>query len=180
MPPKFLPITSMAVMSYLRCTFIVPVIFYQKHNWHGSNPCRRYKPPYIAYELNPTVLKDKVVAQQSAYRNTLEDCFSDIYAFSVGYERATCFLRVDFNAPGAPAISEVRSTKEPGLCFKCGGLHFHNKYRKNKGHFNSKLQNYNKTNNFQKFHQNNYSSSQFPTGTLSFQASENFKPGDDI
>ena len=37
----------------------------------------------------------------------MEDCFSNIYVFGAGYERAKGYSRVDFDAPEKPMISEV-------------------------------------------------------------------------
>ena len=51
---------------------------------------------------------------------------------------------------------------------------------KNKANSNSQLWSYKKTNNSHKFHQNNCNSGQFPAGNLSFQASQQIKPGDHI
>ena len=78
----------------------------------------------IVYGLNSTKLKDKVAGHQSAYWETMEDCFSDIHAFGNGYERAKGYSKVEFDAPGAQAVNEVKSSKEPGPCFKCDGPHF--------------------------------------------------------
>ena len=78
----------------------------------------------IVYGLNSAKLKDKVAGHQSAYWNTMDHCCSDIHAFGAGYERAKGYSRADFNAPDAATISEVKSTKEPAPCFKCGGLPF--------------------------------------------------------
>ena len=87
--------------------------------------------------------------------------------------------RVDFDALEAPTISQVRSTNEPGPCFKWSGPHFQKKWVKNKGHSNTSPRT-RKTNNSHKFHQNNCNSSTFTAGTLSFQASHQIKPGNDI
>ena len=69
----------------------------------------------------------------------MEDCFSDIHAFHAGYERAKDYLGADFDGLKAPKISEVNSTKEPKLCFKCHGMHFQKRFMKNKGHSNCPL-----------------------------------------
>ena len=50
---------------------------------------------------------------------------------------------------------------------------------KNKGTSN-KFQNYKKINNSFKLHQNNHNNSEFPTGNLSFQASQKIGPDDEI
>ena len=124
----------------------------------------------VVYGLNSTKLKDKVVGYQSAYWNTMDDCFSNICAFGAGYKRAKGYSRMDLDVPKVLVFSEVISTKEAGLCFKFCGLHFQKECTKNKGHSNSKFQNYKETDSSQKFHQNIGNSVQFPTGTLSFQA----------
>ena len=51
------------------------------------------------------------------------------------------------NAPDTPSVSKVKSRNEPGPCFKCDGLYYPNKCRKNKGHSSSKFQS-----NSYKFH----------------------------
>ena len=51
---------------------------------------------------------------------------------------------------------------------------------KNKGHSNTNFQNYKKSSNSHKCHQNNHKSGQFTAGTLSFQASQQIKPANDI
>ena len=61
----------------------------------------------------------------------MEDCFSDIHAFNVGYEKAKGYSKADFDAPHAPIIRQVKSIKEQGPCFKCGGPDFQNKCMKN-------------------------------------------------
>ena len=38
--------------------------------------------------------------------------------------KGPAYSRANFNAPEAKVINEVKSTKEPGLCFKCGGPYF--------------------------------------------------------
>ena len=53
----------------------------------------------------------------------MEDCFSNINAFGASYERPKGYFRADFNPPDA-TISEFKSTKEPGPCLKCSGLHY--------------------------------------------------------
>ena len=93
----------------------------------------------VVYDLNSAKWKVKVVEYQSAYWNTMEDCFGDIHVFGAGYERAKGYSRADFDAPDALKLV-VESTKEPGTCFKCGELHFQNKSTKNKGHSSSKFQ----------------------------------------
>ena len=74
---------------------------------------------------------------------------------------------------------KLKSSKEPGPHFKCGGPHFQN-MSKNKCHSNNMLQNYKKAHNSHKFNENTHNSSQFPTLTLSFQASQQVQPGGDI
>ena len=38
----------------------------------------------------------------------------------------------DFDAPEASTINEVKSTKNPGLCFRCSGPHFQNRCTKHR------------------------------------------------
>ena len=136
MPPKLLPIYNKVLINFLGCIRIVPCIL--------SNICHitdmyqilaegviHYT---VVYGLNAIKLKDKVAGHQSAYWNTMKDCFCDICTFSGGQERAKGYSRADFYVSGPPAIYKVKSTEELGLCFKCSGPHFQNSCRKNKGH----------------------------------------------
>ena len=54
----------------------------------------------------------------------MEDCFSNIYTLGAGYEWAKDYSRADFDAPEAPVINEVKSTRELELCFKCSRPEF--------------------------------------------------------
>ena len=54
----------------------------------------------------------------------MEDCFRDIYNIDAGYERTIGYCRAAFNTLEASTITEVKTTKEPGLCYTCGGPHF--------------------------------------------------------
>ena len=99
----------------------------------------------------------------------MKHCFNDIHTFGNGYERPKGYSKVDFDVPGTPVVNEVKSSKEPGPCFKCGGPHFLNRCMKNKGHSNNKFQNYRKTNDFHKFYESNCYTGKFPTYTISSQ-----------
>ena len=73
------------------------------------------------------LLKDSVVDHWSVHWKSMEDCFRDICAFGEGYKRTKGYGRAKFYAQGASKINEVKSTKDPGLCFRCGRHHFHNR-----------------------------------------------------
>ena len=64
----------------------------------------------VVYGPNSTKLKEKSAGHRHAYRNTMEDCISNIHAFGAGYERAKGYPRVDVNTP-EPTISEIQSKK---------------------------------------------------------------------
>ena len=110
----------------------------------------------------------------------MEDCFSNIHSFVAGYEKAKGYCRADFDAPEVLVINEAKSTKEPGPCFKCSETHFWSRCTKDKGYPNNKFQKYKIINNPYKLCQNKYTNGQFPTGAISFQASQQIKAGDDI
>ena len=93
----------------------------------------------LVYGLNSNKLKDKVEGHQSAYWNIMEDCFSDTHTFGAGYKGTKGYCKADFNAPEAPVINEVKSTKEPVPCFKCGRPHFCSRCTKNKGYPTTKF-----------------------------------------
>ena len=42
----------------------------------------------------------------------MKDCFSDIHAFGAGYKTAKGYSKVDFDAPGASVVNEVKSQKK--------------------------------------------------------------------
>ena len=47
-----------------------------------------------------------------------------ILDISVGYEWAKVYCKAKFNTPDAPCITEIKTTRKTGLCYKCGGLCF--------------------------------------------------------
>ena len=100
----------------------------------------------MLYWLNSVKLKDKVVGHWSAYRKTMGYCFSDIHVFSARNERSKGYS-ADIHTQEVPIIKEVKSTKEPGPCFKCSGPHFERKCTKNIKYSNDKSQNYEKIDN---------------------------------
>ena len=55
----------------------------------------------------------------------MEDYFRGIHAFGTGYERTKGYGRAaKFDTPETSTINEVKSTKDPGPCFRRGGPHF--------------------------------------------------------
>ena len=110
----------------------------------------------------------------------MEDCFSNMCTFGTGYKRAKGYFRADFNAPETTMINEVKSTTELGLCFKCSQPHFQHRCTANTGHPTNKFPKYKKVNNPQMFCQKNHNSDHFHTGTISFQASQQIREGDDV
>ena len=64
------------------------------------------------------MLKDTVVGLHSAHWTSRKDCLRNICTLGLGYKRAKCYYRAEFDAPGASAINEIKSTKNPGLCFQ--------------------------------------------------------------
>ena len=51
---------------------------------------------------------------------TVEDCFRDISNIDAWYGRAKGYSKDNFNTPEATMITEVKTTEESGLCYKCG------------------------------------------------------------
>ena len=82
----------------------------------------------VVYGLNCRRLKDSVAGHWNMQWKTMEDCFRNIYISSTGYERAQEYCRADFNIPEASMITELKTTKEPGPCYKSSGSHFQNNY----------------------------------------------------
>ena len=94
----------------------------------------------VMYDLNCRKLKDIVELHQNAHWKSMEDCFSDICTFGAGYKRAKGYCRAEFDAWGASIINEVKSTKDTGLWFRCGGWHFQNTWTKHRNQLNIKFQ----------------------------------------
>ena len=94
----------------------------------------------IVYCHNCIKLKDSVVRHCSAHWKSLEDCFTDICTSGVCYERAKGYCRADFDTPGASAINEVKSTKDPGLYIRCSGPHSQSRCTKHRYQSNNKSQ----------------------------------------
>ena len=69
----------------------------------------------VVYGLNCRMLKDSVVGHQSVQWKTIEDCFRDFHFIGAGCKGAKGYCRTDINTPEASTITEVKSTKEPGL-----------------------------------------------------------------
>ena len=78
------------------------------------------------YGLNSRKLKDSAVGHWSTQWRSMEDCFRNICAFAVGYKTAKDYGRAEFHAQKVSTINEVKSKKDPGPCFRCGGPHFQN------------------------------------------------------
>ena len=49
----------------------------------------------------------------------MEDCFRDMYNIGAGYERAKGCCKAKFNNQETSMITEVKTMKEPGPCYKC-------------------------------------------------------------
>ena len=109
----------------------------------------------------------------------MEHCFSNICAFGTRYERAKGYSRVDFHTTEAPVFNEVKSTKNQDHASNAVD-HISRGGMKIKNYSNDKSQNYKKIDYPHKFWQNYHNNSQFPTCTISFQASKQVKLGDDI
>ena len=110
---------------------------------------------------------------------TMEDCFRDICNIGVGYKRVKVYCRAAFNTQEASTITEVKTTKEPGPCYKCGGPNFQNNCTSHKSNNSNKFQNmtlteqnYKESKYTQMFHGNRNNSNMFPTGVLSVQATQ--------
>ena len=56
---------------------------------------------------NSIQLEDKVVGHWSAYRKTIEDCFSNIHAFDDRYERANGYSRPCVHTTETPIINDA-------------------------------------------------------------------------
>ena len=179
--PSFGPITSRlwwATWNVLTSGWWA-FVKYSSYDRHVSNPSRRYNHYTGVYGINSNKLKDKDVGHQRTYWRTMKYCISDIHAFGARYERTNCYSRTDFHAQEVP-INKVKSIKEPGPCYKCSGPHFQCRFMKNESYPSEKFQNCKKIDNSHKSQQNDHNNGQFPTSTISFKASKQVKPCDDI
>ena len=95
----------------------------------------------VVYGLNCRRLKDSIAVHQTAQWETMEDCFSDICNIGVGYKRAKGYCRAYSNTPEASMITEVKTKKEPDLCYRCGRPHFQNNCKNHKSNTNNQFQN---------------------------------------
>ena len=84
----------------------------------------------VVYDLNSGKLRDSVVGNQSEKWKSMEACFRNICAFGMGYKRPKEYGGAEFNIPEASKVNEVKSKKDPGPCFKCGGPYFQNTHTK--------------------------------------------------
>ena len=156
---------------------------------------------------NGRKLKDSITRHQSAQWKKMEECFRDICNISAGYEWAKGYCIAICNTPDTSCITEVKTMKKVGLCYKCRGPHFHHNCKENSrnssNHFHTETptwQNYKGNNHTDKFYNNksnndcqphkttnettawtNFATikvkSMFPMGTLSFQA---FQPSQEM
>ena len=103
-----------------------------------------------------------------------EKCFSDIHNIGAGNEWVKAYCRVKFNNPDATSTAEVKTMWKIGSCYKCRGLHFLCNCTNN-----SSKKSLTKTpttkpqrKQLHKFHNNKSNDKMFPSGTLSFKASQ--------
>ena len=82
----------------------------------------------VVYGLKCRNVKDSDAGHQSMHWMLLEDCFKHICAFCVGYKRVRCYGRAGFNAKKSSTINKIKSTKDPGPCFRCKRHHAQKKY----------------------------------------------------
>ena len=139
----------------------------------------------VVYDLNCRRLKYSVVGNQGAQWRVMEDCFRDICNIDAWYEKVKGYCSAKYNAPEASAITEAKTMREPRLCYKCGGLHFQSNCTNLKKSNSNIFQN--KTTKQQNYKGNNYTNkfcdnkgNMFLKGTMSFQASQQIRPSDDI
>ena len=110
MPSMPMPICNGVLMGYLKCTYVMPVNFYQKFIMSDmfQIPAEILNHYTMVYSLNSDKLKDRVVGYRSAYWKTMEDCFSDTKTFDAGHERVKGYSRPGFDALQALDSHEVK------------------------------------------------------------------------
>ena len=141
----------------------------------------------VVYGLYCRRLQDSVVDTRTHYWNMMYDCFRGICNIGTGYKGAKGYCRCKYNTPEALTITEVKTTKKPELCYKCRGPHFQSNCTNLMGNNSHKFQNrtlaqqnYMGNNYKHEFFDNKSSSNMFPTGTLSFQATQQIRSGDEM
>ena len=82
--------------------------------------------------VNCRKVKDSFAGHWSVHYRSMKDCFNDIHIFGVEYERAKGYCKADFDSPEVSTINKVKSTKDPGLCYRGGGTHFQNRCTKDR------------------------------------------------
>ena len=163
-------------MSSLTCICTIQVSFCQKFTIHSDMSRisgRRPKPLYSG--LWPELQKVRGQCCKTLECNDGKQwrIASGIFVnISAGYKRTKGYCRADFNTPEASVITEVKTNKETGLCYRCGRPHFQNNCTNHKSNSSNKFQNkkttwqnYKGSNYTQKFHDNRNNSNMFPTGT---------------
>ena len=118
MPSRLLDIYHKIWMKYLKCIHTLQV------SCHVSNFSRGLSHYTIVHGLHCRKLKDSVGGYWSAHWKSMEDCFRDICTFGAGYDRDKGYCKADFNVTKPSTINEVKSTKDPELCFTCSVPHF--------------------------------------------------------
>ena len=92
----------------------------------------------MVYGLDSHKLKDKAVGYQSTHWSMMENCCSNIHAVGARYERAKGYSLTNFHTADVP-INDIKSTKEPEPCFKCGGLHSQSRFTRSKSYPSDKF-----------------------------------------
>ena len=112
-------------MSFLTCICTMQVNLCK--NYHTSDMSRisaeglnHYT---VVYGLNCIGLKNSVGAHWTMQWKIIEDCFR--YICNIGSRhKEPCYCWADFNTPEASMITEVKTMKELGLCYKYSRPHF--------------------------------------------------------
>ena len=88
----------------------------------------------VVYSLNCRKLKDSIAGYQSTQSRTIEECFRDICNVSAGCEQAKGYCRAKFNTLDASCITEIKTMKKTGPCYKCKGPHINTANSQNQLH----------------------------------------------
>ena len=95
----------------------------------------------VVYGLTCRRLEDGVAGHWDTHWRSMKDCFRDICALDASYKRDKGYCIAEFDNPEASTINTVKSTKDPGLYFRCGGPHLQNRCTKHRYQPNYRLQN---------------------------------------
>ena len=93
----------------------------------------------VVCSLNCKEVKDSITECQSLQWKMIKECLRDICDVRNRHEQAKGYCSAKFNTPDASCITEVKTMKKTGLCYKCRRPHFQCNCRDNSGNSSNKF-----------------------------------------